>query len=69
MKLFNFLLFYNFLENIKSENLHNLYYDCGQNNGAWNEPFFQTPYRSGTQVPVYKTSYQDMHYLVGYAQL
>ena len=30
---------------------------------------FQTPYRGGTHDPVYRESYQDMHYLVGYAKL
>ncbi len=49
--------------------MYNKYYDCGQSNGAWNDRCFQTPYRGGTQDSVYKSTYQDMHYLVGYAQL
>ena len=49
--------------------MFNLYYDYGQNMGALNERFFQTPYRSSTQDLVYKTSYQEMHYLLGYSQL
>ena len=69
MNPFNFLLFYLFLKNINTEDLYNNYYNCGQNNGAWNDRCFQTPYRDGNIDPVYKTSYQDMHYLVGYTQL
>ena len=35
----------------------------------WDEYFcFQTPYKGGTSDPVYRESYQDMHYLVGYAK-
>ena len=33
----------------------------------WDSYCFQTPYRGGTQDPVYRETYQDMHYLVGYA--
>ena len=57
--------------------IHQIYLDCG----AWNEQygcdgnnikeeynFFQTPPRSDTDEN-YKSTYQDMHYLVGYSQL
>ena len=57
--------------------IHQIYLDCG----TWNQQygcdgnnikeeynFFQTPPRSDTDEN-YKSTYQDMHYLVGYAQL
>ena len=46
-------------------------YKCyfGQNNYSdWDEYCFQTPPRNDT-LHIYKESYQDMHYLVGYSQL
>ena len=50
------------------------FYDCVGGNGVseywdkWDDFCFQTPYRGGTSDPVYRESYQDMHYLVGYAK-
>ena len=57
--------------------IHQIYLNCG----VWNEyygcegynineeyNYFQTPPRSDTDEN-YKTTYQDMHYLVGYTQL
>ena len=59
--------------------IHQIYLDCGDTvlseqygcNGYNIEEtfnYFQTPPRSETD-PNYKTTYQDMHYLVGYTQL
>ena len=49
------------------------YYTCGQNSGTendWNSRCFQTPKREETtDDPVYVSTYQDMHYLVGYTQI
>ena len=45
-------------------------YNCPQpDTSSWHLSCFQTPWRGGTQDPPYKDSYQDMHLLVGYAQL
>ena len=41
----------------------------GNHISEWDSYCFQTPYRNGTSDPVYRESYQDMHYIVGYARL
>ena len=47
------------------------YYRCDRNTESkedWDKRCFQTPYIDGTHDPVYKSTYQYMHYLVGYVQ-
>ena len=41
----------------------------GNHISEWDSYCFQTPYRNGTSDPVYRESYQDMHYIVGYTRL
>ena len=50
------------------------YYYCGEKGGGenrieWDKRCFQVPRRGGTADPVYRESYQDMHYLQGYTKL
>ena len=49
------------------------FYNCGADGDTtykdqWDDFCFQTPFKGGTTDPVYRDSYQDMHYLVGYAK-
>ena len=41
-------------------------YNCGQSTVEWDNRCFQTPPKNSES---YKETYQDMHYLVGYARL
>ena len=77
MKDIKFLLFLNLILQIYLEDVCTYYeneYDC--QGGTYKismenheESFFQTLYRDGMHDPVYRKTYQDMHYLVGYAKL
>ena len=76
MKLFE-LLFFFFMHILKSieENCTNLdsKYNCPNNRDfnildSWDERGFQTPLRNDIYWK-YLSTYQDMHYFVGYAQL
>ena len=46
------------------------YYDCSRTDmNDWDNRCFQTPKPGFTGDPNYLSTYQGMHYLVGYAQL
>ena len=74
MKIFKALLLTVFIIGVISEDCSNLNgeYGCQGNQEAypedWDQRSFQTPPRDPND-PNYRSTYQDMHYLVGYAQL
>ena len=49
---------------------YNDQYNCGSSvtEDTWDERCFQTPTKGGTVDPIYRDSYQGMHYIVGYAR-
>ena len=66
-----FLLYFIILKIIKADNecTYNKYYLCNSPQiNEWDSRCFQTPKRSNTSND-YLETYQDMHYLVGYARL
>ena len=75
MKFITFILFSIFISNIYAEYCFNFdnNYNCDNYEQyaypeSWDERCFQTPPRNDI-FGRYKSSFQDMHYLVGYAQL
>ena len=62
------LIFYSLLEKISSDcETYEDQYKCGKSNiNDWDIRCFQTPPKNRSD---YKTTYQDMHYIVGYTQL
>ena len=74
MKLIPIFFIYCFiLKLILDCDIYESYYDCGKSSGTedeWNSRCFQTPKSiETTEDPVYRSTYQDMHYLVGYTRL
>ena len=76
MILFLFILLFNLLLIHRSEDCitYSNDYVCNDNKeykstSDFKNRCFQTPYPGGTLDPVYRDSYQYMHYLVGYAKL
>ena len=74
MKLILFFILIFFVFNFTQEQCYNFDNDYNCNSGehdfseSWDSNCFQTPPRNDI-FGRYKPSYQDMHYLVGYAQL
>ena len=72
MKPFIIIIILNVLLKILNQDCqYDDYYRCDRNHESkedWDKRCFQTPYIDGTHDPVYKSTYQYMHYLVGYAQ-
>ena len=68
------LIFYSFFQIIYNDGTcpnYNDEYKCSSNlnTNEWDNRCFQTPYEGSNSDPPYKSTYQDMHYLVGYAQI
>ena len=50
------------------DNHYNCGWDGDKDKNNWDSYCFQTPTRNGNQDPEYRDTYQDMHYIVGYAK-
>ena len=62
--------FMTIITDIENCYFYNDQYNCGSSvtEDTWDQRCFQTPTKGGTVDPIYRDSYQGMHYIVGYAR-